>query len=50
MEQNTLDSFLTRAEVKRIFTHMQELIRFQRIIGPMTEVCGRLVHKEKPLP
>jgi CorA-like Mg2+ transporter protein len=27
---------------------MQQLIRFQRIIGPMTEVCSRLVHLETP--
>src|SRR4029077_3909376 len=46
MEQSALDSFLSRAEVKRLFALRQELIRFQRIIGPMTEVCGRLVHLE----
>ena len=44
MEQSALDSFLSRAEVKRIFGLRQEQIRFKRIIGPMTEVCGRLVH------
>ena len=48
MEQSALDSFLSRAEVKRLFGLRQELIRFQRIIGPMTEVCGRLVHLETP--
>ena len=35
-------------EVKRIFGLRQELIRFKRIIGPMTEVCGRLVHLDTP--
>jgi magnesium transporter len=48
MEQNALDSFLSRADVKRIFGLRQELIRFKRIIGPMTEVCGRLVHLDTP--
>jgi magnesium transporter len=48
MEQSALDSFLSRAEVKRIFGLRQELIRFKRIIGPMTEVCGRLVHLDTP--
>lgn len=35
MEQSALDSFLSRADVKRLFGLRQELIRFQRIIGPM---------------
>jgi magnesium transporter len=48
MEQSALDSFLGRADVKRLFGLRQELIRFRRIIGPMTEVCGRLVHLETP--
>src|SRR5882762_4737235 len=48
MEQSALDSFLSRADVKRLFGLRQELIRFQRIIGPMTEVCGRLVHLDTP--
>jgi magnesium transporter len=48
MERSALDSFLSRADVKRLFGLRQELIRFRRIIGPMTEVCGRLVHIETP--
>ena len=48
MEQSALDNFLSRIEVKRLFGLRQELIRFQRIIGPMTEVCSRLVHLETP--
>src|SRR5215213_10197053 len=48
MEQSALDTFLSRAEVKRIFGLRQELIRFKRIIGPMTEACGRLVHIDTP--
>ena len=48
MEQRALDSFLERDSVMRIFTLRRELIRFQRILGPMAEVCGRLVHLETP--
>ena len=48
MEQSALDNLLSRADVKRIFGLRQELIRFKRIIGPMTEVCGRLVHLDTP--
>ena len=48
MERSALDSFLSRADVKRLFGLRQELIRFRRIIGPMTEVCSRLVHIETP--
>lgn len=48
MEQSALDNFLSRADIKRLFGLRQELIRFKRIIGPMTEVCGRLVHLDSP--
>jgi magnesium transporter len=48
MEQSALESFLSKEEVKRLFGLRQELIRFRRIIGPMTEVCSRLVHLETP--
>jgi len=48
MEQHALDTFLEREEVMRIFTLRRELIRFQRIIGPTAEVCGKLVHLGLP--
>ncbi|MES2096802.1 MAG: magnesium and cobalt transport protein CorA [Pseudomonadota bacterium] len=48
MEQRALDNFLDRDEVMRIFTLRRELIRFQRMLGPMSEVCSRLVHLESP--
>ena len=35
MEQSALDNFLNRIEVKRLFGLRQELIRFQRVVGPM---------------
>lgn len=48
MEQRALDAFLDREEVTRIFTLRRELIRFQRMLSPMSEVCGRLVHLDLP--
>lgn len=48
MEQQTLDSFLGREEVSRLFRLRRELIRFQRILGPMSEVCSKLVHLDLP--
>ncbi|WP_414899807.1 magnesium and cobalt transport protein CorA [Sphingomonas flavalba] len=48
MEQRTLDNFLSREEVTRIFTLRRELIRFQRSLGPMGEVAGRLVRLDLP--
>lgn len=48
IEQRALDAFLDREEVMRIFTLRRELIRFQRMLSPMSEVCGRLVHLDLP--
>ena len=48
MEQRALDNFLDRAEVLRIFTLRQELVRFQRILGPMGELVGKLSHLDLP--
>lgn len=48
MEQQALDTFLGRDEVMRIFTLRRELIRFQRVLGPMSEVCNKLIHLELP--
>jgi magnesium transporter len=48
MEQRTLDAFLGRHEILRIFTLRRELFRFQRILGPMSEVAGKLVRLDLP--
>lgn len=48
MEQRTLDAFLGRDEVVRIFTLRRELIRFQRVLGPMSEVAGKIVRLDLP--
>jgi magnesium transporter len=48
MEQQALDSFLTRDEIMRIFQLRGELMRFRRVLGPMEEMAGRLEHLETP--
>jgi magnesium transporter len=48
MEQRTLDSFLGRHEVTRIFSLRRELIRFQRVLVPMSEVANKLIRIELP--
>ena len=47
-EQRTLDAFLEREEIGRLFTLRRELIRFQRVLGPMHEVCNKLTHLSLP--
>lgn len=48
MEQMTLSTFLTRREVARIFRLRRELIRFQRVLEPMSEVCAKLASRDLP--
>jgi magnesium transporter len=48
MERQALDVFLTRAEITRIFAIRRELIKFQRVLGPMEEMVGRLEHLDMP--
>ena len=48
METKAVDSFLGRVEINRIFTVRRELIRFQRILGPMGEVAQKLARQELP--
>ena len=48
MERRTIDSFLGREEINRIFTMRRELIRFQRILGPMGEVATKLARLDLP--
>ena len=43
-----LDAFLEREEIGRLFTLRRELIRFQRVLGPMHEVCNKLTHVSLP--
>lgn len=48
IEQRALDEFLTRAEVRRLFTLRHELIKFQRVLGPTSELVRKLVHLDLP--
>lgn len=48
MERRALDAFLGREDVMRLFHLRRELIRFQRMLGPMREVCARIGHLELP--
>jgi magnesium transporter len=48
MEQKTLDTFLGRDEITRIFTLRRHLTKFQRVLGPMAEVAGKLVRLDLP--
>jgi len=49
IETSAVDAFLTRSEVARLFGLRREVIRFQRVLGPMTEVCSRLVRVDLPV-
>ncbi|NNM72841.1 magnesium and cobalt transport protein CorA [Enterovirga aerilata] len=48
MEQKTLESCLGRGEINRLFQLRRELIRFGRVMGPMSEVASKLVHLDLP--
>ena len=48
MEQRAVDNFLGRAEINRIFGLRRELMRFQRILVPMSEVAGKFVRLDLP--
>ena len=48
MEHRAIDTFLGRDEINRIFALRRELIRFQRVLGPMGEVASKLVRQHLP--
>lgn len=48
MEQRALDSFLSRADIKRLFQLRRELLKFSRVLGPMEEVATRLHSLDLP--
>jgi len=48
LEQRATSSFLTRPDISRLFALRRELIRFQRMLGPMGEVCAKLVRLKLP--
>ncbi|MGV2114170.1 magnesium/cobalt transporter CorA [Agrobacterium salinitolerans] len=48
MESKMLASFLGREQIGRIFTLRRQVILFQRALGPMSEVIGKLSNLELP--
>jgi magnesium transporter len=48
MEDRLLDGFLQHADVIQLFSLRHDVVRFQRMLGPMQEVARRLVNLEFP--
>ncbi|MCB5202757.1 magnesium and cobalt transport protein CorA [Neorhizobium sp. T786] len=48
MEKHMLATFLEREQIRRLFRLRRQLILFGRILGPMSDVAGKLVHLELP--
>lgn len=48
MEEEAIDVFPEQEVIRRIFRLRRQLRRFQRIVGPMEEVCLRLVEESLP--
>ncbi|MFT4027352.1 MAG: magnesium and cobalt transport protein CorA [Novosphingobium sp.] len=46
MEERAIDAFPEPSTIRRIFRLRRQLRRFERIIGPMEEVCERLATTE----
>lgn len=48
MEEAAIAVFPQQSTIRRIFRMRRQLRRFERIVGPMEEVCERLVRTELP--
>jgi magnesium transporter len=48
MEDRAIHSFPEQATIRRIFHLRRQLRRFERVVGPMEEVCDRLARTELP--
>lgn len=48
MEESAIDVFPEQAVIRRIFRLRRQLRRFERIVGPMEEMCERLVEADLP--
>ncbi|MFK0333825.1 magnesium and cobalt transport protein CorA [Rhizobium sp. NPDC090275] len=48
MEKHMLISFLEREQIRRLFRMRRQVIRCQRILGPMAEIIGKLTNLELP--
>ncbi len=49
MEERAIDQFPDQATIRRIFRLRRQLRKFERIVGPMEEVCERLATTELPV-
>jgi len=47
-EKHILSSFLDPEQIRRIFRMRRQVLRFQRVLGPMGEVVGKLTHLDLP--
>jgi magnesium transporter len=48
IEESAIDAFPGSATIRRIFRLRRQLRRFERVVGPMQEVCERLALTELP--
>lgn len=48
MEERAIDTFPEPSTIRRIFRLRRQLRRFERVIGPMEEMCERLVVADLP--
>lgn len=48
IEEAAIDRFPDQATIRRVFRLRRQLRRFERIVGPMREVCERLVLTDLP--
>ncbi len=48
LEKHVLISFLEPEQIRRIFRMRSQVIKFQRVLGPMAEVVGKLTHLDLP--
>jgi magnesium transporter len=48
MEEQAIETFPDPATIRRIFRLRRQIRRFERIVGPMEEVCERLANHELP--
>jgi magnesium transporter len=48
IEKHVLVAFLGAEQIRRIFRIRRQVIKFQRVLGPMGEVVGKLTHLELP--
>ena len=49
MEERAIDSFPEPSTIRRIFRLRRQMRRFDRIVGPMEEMCERLAQTELPM-